>query len=812
MAGLLQDVRYALRQLRKSPGFAITAVLMLALGICANSTVFSWINATLLHPIPGARDTGELVSIMRGQWNTSPSPPFSYPDYRDLRESNHTFSGILAYHHDWLTLTSGETPVRIYVTNTTANYFDVLGIKPYLGRFFRPDEEARQGGAPYVVLSYALWQSRFGGDPAIVGKPVEIAQRPFTVIGVAPKGFIGCMTGIRTDAWLPLDANTDPGANSWIDRRGQMWLNVMGRLRPSVTRENATQDLDVLMRQIVAQYPDQHIGVNTITLDPLWRSPFGANIYLSASLPILLAISGIVLLLTCANIATLALVRFVSRRRELAIRQSLGASRFALMRQMIFEGLVVSLAGGAVAILLTSWSAKSLAGFIPPNANPIALNGYVDGNVIAAILFLSIASSTICGAFPAWRSSHVSAAEVLKEEAASVSAGSHNKRLLSSLVVAQIALSLALLVTSGLLLRTLRNASEADLGFEQTHVLTASVGLATSGYSSDAIRALQHKVLNLAQGLPGVTSSSITDWVPLDFNRKTADAYPEGYVPQLHESLEVRRADVTAGYFDTLRIPILQGRAFTGDDNESSPLVVVVDEAAAAHYWPGQNALGRRLNVFGKWFTVVGVARNSKHQRVGEQLEPMVYFSIFQTGGPETIIQLRTQGDPHDLAPAVVQLVHQINTRLPVFDVRPLYETTQMAFMFQRIEALFASVFGLLALVLATTGIYGVVAYRTQLRTHEIGIRVALGAARSDVLRLVLYQGLRLTAVGLVLGLALSLMLTQFLRGLLYGISATDPWTAGAVTLLLGLIALLACYLPARRAMRVDPVTAIRAQ
>ena len=343
-------------------------------------------------------------------------------------------------------------------------------------------------------------------------------------------------------------------------------------------------------------------------------------------------------------------------------------------------------------------------------------------------------------------------------------------------------------------------------------MLTASVGLATSGYSSDAIRAFQHKVLNLAQGLPGVTSSSITDWVPLDFNRKTADAYPEGYVPQLHESLEVRHADVTAGYFDTLRIPILQGRAFTGDDNESSPLVVVVDETAAGHYWPSQNALGHRLNVFGKWFTVVGVARNSKHQRVGEQLEPMVYFSIFQTGGPETIIQLRTQGDPHNPAPAVVQLVHQINTRLPVFDVRPLYETTQMAFMFQRIEALFATMFGLLALVLATTGIYGVVAYRTQLRTHEIGIRVALGAARSDVLRLVLYQGLRLTAVGLVLGLALSLMLTQFLRGLLYGISATDPWTAGAVTLLLGLIALLACYLPARRAMRVDPVTAIRAQ
>jgi predicted permease len=812
MAGLWNDVRYALRQLGKSPGFAITAVLMLALGICANSTVFSWINATLLHPVPGAQRPGELVSLMRGQWNMAPAPPFSYPDYRDLRDTNQSFTGILAYHHDWLTLTGGDQPERIYVANTSANYFDVLGIRPVKGRFWLRDEEARQGGVPYVVLAYGLWQTRFGGDPDIVGKSIEMAQRSYTVIGVAPEGFIGCMPGIRTDAWLPLAANTAPGSNTWIEGRGRDWLNVIGRLRPGVSRARATDDLEARMRQLVAQYPNDHLGVNTITVDPMWRSPFGANIYLSSSLPILLAIAGGVLLLTCANIATLALVRFVARRRELAIRQSLGASRVALMRQMVLEGLAVAMAGGGLAVVLTFWSARTLAQFIPPNANPIVLNGYVDGNVIVAIVVLAAVASVLCAALPAWRSSHVAAAEALKEEAASVTGGGHNRRLLSALVVGQIALSLALLVTAGLFLRTLKAASEADPGFDQAHVLTASVGLQTSGYSRDAIRAFQHQALDRLRALPGVKAASITDWLPLDFNRKTTDAYPEGYTPQPHELLEVRRADVTAGYFDTLRIPILEGRAFTSDDDETAPHVTVVDQTAAAHYWPGQNAVGRRLHAMGGWYTVVGVVRNSAHQRVNEPLEPMMYFSLFQVLDPETILQVRTEGDPNTLAPLVEQMVHGMNGRLPVFDVRPLAETTQMAVMFPRLEALFATLFGALALVLATTGIYGVVAYRTELRRHEIGIRMALGAARVDVLRLVLMQGMRLTAAGLALGLVLAFLLTRFLRGLLYGVSAMDPWTVGAVMALLGGIAVVACLLPARRAIHVDPVTAIRAQ
>ncbi len=746
MRGLLQDVRFALRQLRKSPGFTITAGLMLALAICANSTVFSWIDGTMLHPIPGAHDTGSLVSLMRGQWNISPSPPLSYLDYRDLREQNRTFSGILTYNHDWLTLTGGATPERIYVCNVTSNFFELLGIQPMLGRFFLPEEETRPDAVPYVVLSYSLWKTRYASDPSIVGKSIEIARHPVTVIGVAPEGFSGAMPGIREDLWVTLNPI---GSNAWrTTHRSAAWLNAIGRLRPGVTRDQAAQDLDTIMRRIVAAYPNEHLGVNNISLDPMWRSPFGANGYMAGTLPILLAIAGVVLLLTCANVATLALVRFVARRREIAIRQSLGAGRIQLVRQMVMEGFFVSFAGGALALALTTWTAKSFARFVPPNANPVVLNGTVDHNVVAVTVLLSVLASIICGAFPALRSSRVPAAEALKEESANVSGGSHNRRLLSGLVVAQIALSLALLVTSGLFFRTLRSISSANPGFEQDRVLTASVGLNIAGYPDDEIDAIRHKILDRVAALPGATVTSLTDWVPFNFNRKTVDAYPEGYVPRPHESLELRRADVTPRYFETLGIPILEGRDFTPDDNEKASRVVIVDQTAAKRYWPGQVPLGKRLEIWGHPFTVVGLVKNSKHNLMNESLEPMIYMSYFQEPDKELTVQVKTRGNPTDMGPMVEQAIHQVDGRLPVFDVRSMRETAQMSSMFAVMQSTFAGMFALIALVLAATGIYGVVAYRTQLQTHEIGIHVALGASCADVVRLVLMQGARLTVGG----------------------------------------------------------------
>ena len=811
MTGVLQDVRFALRQLRKNPGFTITATLMLAVAICANSTVFSWINGTMLHPIPGARDTGALVSLQIGVRNVSPVPPLSYLDYRDLRDQNHSFEGILAYNHDWITLTGRSgAPQRIYLANVSSNFFDVLGVKPTLGRFFLPEEETRPDAVPFVVLSYSLWKTNYASDPVIVGKSIEIARHPVTVIGVAPKGFIGAMPGIRQDVWATLNPI---GANAWrMTHRGASFLNVMGRLRPGVSRENAERELDTMMQRIVAAYPNEHLGDNTITLDPMWRSPFGANGYMAATLPILLGIAGVVLLLTCANVATLTLVRFVSRRREIAIRQSLGAGRMQLVRQMILEAVVLAMLSGVAALVLTTWTAKSFALFIPPNSNPTVLNGVLDRGVVMGIAALAMLASLLCGALPAWSSSRVPAAEALKDESANVSGSTHNRRLLSGLVVGQIGLSLALLVTSALFLRTLRNMAHADPGFEQDHILTASVGLNIAGYSHDDAQVIRHKILDRVAALHGVTVVSMTDWVPMSFTRKTADVFPDGYMPHPHESLEARRAEVTPGYFETMSIPLIEGRDFTQTDDEKAPRVLIVDQVAANRYWPGQDPLGKKLKVWGRLATVIGVAKDTTHQFLSERPEPLLYMSYFQNADNETIVQAKVRGNPSDLAPAVEQAIHEIDSQLPVFDVRSLRETTQMASVFAVMQSTFAGIFAVIALLLAATGIYGVVAYRTELRTHEIGIRVALGASRADVLRLVLVQGLWLTVIGLTLGLVLSFSFTRFIARMLYGIGANDPPTIVGVAALLAALALLACYLPARRAMRADPVTAIREQ
>jgi predicted permease len=817
-----RDLRYALRQLRKSPGFTITATVMLAVAICANSTVFSWIDGTMLRPIPGARDAGELVSLQRGERSFSPTPPFSYLDYRDLREQNHTFAGMLAYHSDWITLTGAAQPERAYISNVSANYFDVLGIKPALGRFFLAEEETRPDAVPSVVLGYSLWKTRYAKDPAIVGKSIEVARHPVTVIGVAPEGFVGAMPGLRDDLWITLNPL---GTNAWrMTHRsggGAVWLNAIGRLRPGVSRGQAAQDLDTVMHNIVAAYPDDHLGENQITLDPMWRSPFGANGYMAATLPILLAFAVLVLLLTCANVATLTLVRFVARRRELAIRQSLGANRMQLVRQMALEGVVLSIVAGVVALVLTAWTSKTFAWFFPPNANPLILNGTMDYKVVIGIAVSCLLAGMLCSALPAWRSSHTPVLEVLKAESASISGGSRNRRLLNGLVVAQIALSLPLLLCSGLLLRTLRNLATANPGFEQDHVLTASVGLNIAGYSHDEEQVIRHKILDRVSALPGVEVVSLTDWIPMTLTHKGEDAYPDGYVPHPHESLQVVHAEVSSRYFETLQIPVLEGREFTPADDEKAPRVLIVDQTAARRYWPGEDPLGKKLRVWwGSPFTVVGVVRNSTHTFVNEAPEPIVYMSFFQAGY-ETIVQVKTKGNPMDVAPAVENVIHEIDTRLPVFDVRPMRESTQMASSLAVIESALAGMFALIGLVLAVTGIYGVVAYRTQMiygvvayrtqmRTHEIGVRMALGASRMDVLRLVLVQGLWLTGTGLAVGLAFALGLTRAIARLLYGIGANDPVTMVSVVMLLGAMSLAACYFPAHRAMRRNPVTAIR--
>jgi predicted permease len=812
MNQLFQDIRYALRQLRKDPGFAALAVCTLALGIGANTTIFSWINSTLLNPIPGIAQTGNMITLQRGERSEHPSPPFSYADYVDLRDGTHSLSGLLGYHDDYISITGSGKPERIYGALTSANYFEVLGVRPILGRTLSPTLGSERQGVPEAVLGYDLWQNRFAGDPEIVGKTIQLNLHPYTIVGVAPRGFQGCKTGLRTEIWLPLGMDRQIWGSSRIDDRGASWLNVLGVLRPGVTSHQAENELNLLMQRIVERYPADHQGANKISTDPLWRSPFGANVYLSGTLPILLALAAVLLLLSCANVANLLLVRSVARRREFAIRLSMGASRWRLVRQLMLENMIVALAGGGVALICTLWTAKTLSAFLPPTTLPLTINGSVNGTVLLGAILISIFTAVVSGAVPALRASAISPMTVLKDEALNTSGGLHKSRLSGSLVIAQVALSLLLLVCAGLFVRSLEKAQESDPGFDPNHVFLATFDLDPLGYSNARGMEFERQLLTRLRALPGVQSATLADFSPLSFTIHSEGAIPEGYVPRLHESMEVDRGKVGPDYLRTLRTPLIAGRDFTDADNADSQSVAIVNQALVDRYWPGENAIGKRVFDGWRWHTVVGVAANGKYRRLVYDPASLVLYPMMQRYDSEVIIHVRTSGDPQAMASAVEQTVHDLNPDLPLYNVTTLKQNMRMGNVFERIAVVFASSFGLLALVLAAVGIYGVVAYTTRQRTHEIGIRIALGASKADVFRQVLRQGFRLTLAGLAVGLAASLFLTRYLRGMLFGVGSVDWLTLLTVSVVLILAALAACYVPARRAASVDPMQALRTE
>ena len=816
MRTLLQDIRYSIRMLLNSPGLPILMILTLALGIAANSTIFSWISATLLNPIPGVTHTSDLVTVMRGDRSEHPTPPFSYLDYRDLRESNQSFSGLLAYHHEWANLTGAGKPERIYAVLTSANYFDVLGVRPILGRGFLPAEESEvEGSAAVVVLGYDLWQGHFGGDRSIINTRVQINRYPYTIIGVAPPGFHGCMPGLRGDVWIPLVmARRVWGFGGTLDDRSDFWLNVLGKLRPGIDSRQAQGELNVLMQRVAERFPDQHQGPNQISLDPLWRSPFGANVYLAATLTLLLGLASLLLLLACANVANLLLVRSITRRQEIAIRLSIGASRWRVVRQLMAESLLLGLAGGLLAMLFTTWSSGTFTAFLPAATLPLAINGHDDPRVILVTLAVSIATAVIFGILPALRSSSVAPVTVLKEEAGSVSGGLHRSRLASALVVAQIALSLLLLVCAGLFTRSLEKAQRADPGFDPDHVLLESFELRPSGYSRLQGIAFDRQLLAKIGALPGVESVTLADFSPLSYTIRSVGIQVEGYIPRPHESMEIDWARVGPNYFRTLRTPLVEGRDFTAQDDANSQPVAIVNEEFAARYWPGQDAIGKRIKLYDRWLTVVGVARNAKYRRLIYGAEPCFFVSWYQDYPPfdALIVHTRVSGDPMAFAPTVEKTIHELNPDLPVFDVTTVRSSMQLGSLFERIAVTFAGSFGLLALALATIGVYGVVAYATRQRTHEIGIRMALGAERADILRLVLGQGLRRTFMGLAVGLAVALAATRLLRTQLFGVTSSDALTYGGVAGVLLIVALIATFIPARRATKVEPNVALRCE
>ena len=812
MTSLWFDLRYALRQLRKNPGFAFLAVLTLALGIGANTTIFSWIDATLLDPIPGIRTTGQMITLMRGERSDHPTPPFSYYDYAELRDNTHSFAGLLAYHDDYMSITGTGTPERVYGALTSSNYFEVLGVRPQLGRTLAPTGANESAGAAEAVLSYELWQNRFGADQGVVGRTIQINLHPYTIVGVAPKGFHGCKSGLKSDIWIPLGMDSMIWGSTRLMQRDTYWLNVLGKLRPGIDSAAADSELNVLMQHIVDRYPNEHRGPNRISSDPLWRSPFGANVYLAGTLPILLALAAVLLLLACANVANLLLVRTVARRRELAIRLSMGASRWRILRQLCFENLLLALAGGAVALLLTMWTAGGLAAFMHSELLPLALNGHLDAKVFLAALSMAVVAALLAGIAPALRAVQLSPATVLKDEALSTSGGSSRHRLTGALVVVQVALSLLLLTCAGLFIRTLRNAQQIDPGFDSSHVLVASFDLDPLGYRAATGKEFDRQLINRVQSLPGVQSAAVADFSPLNFSLHSDYVQAEGYIPQVHESMEIDRATATPGFLKTLRTPLLAGRDFTPADNETALPVAIVNQAFVDRYWHGQSGIGKRLSLYGKWYTVVGVAANAKYRRLTYSTAPLFMVPLMQRYGGLVTLHVRTTGDPMAIASNVEQILHGLNPDLPVYNISTLETNMQMGSVFERLAVTLAGSFGGVALLLSAIGIYGVVSYSTRQRTHEIGIRIALGAEQGVLFRQILAQGLRLTVLGLAIGIAVSLLLTRFLRGLLFGVGATDWITLSAVAGILCAVSLAACYMPAWKASRIHPVEALRTE
>jgi predicted permease len=802
---LWNDVRHGARALRKDAGFAAVAVLTLALGIGANSTVFSWINATLLNPIPGARDTGSLVAVERGR-----SASFSYPDFCDLRDRAQDFSGLTATGLYPVSITGRERPERAWGMLVSANYFDVLGVRPALGRGFLPADDA-PGAPPTVVISYRIWQDRFAGAAEVLGRTLPINSRDYTIVGVAPAVFQGSATGLRMDLWLAIAQipRLAPDSAELLATRNDTWLNPLARLRPGASREAAQAEMAGLFAQIARAYPDQHKGAATVTLYPLWRAPNGGNSIFSKMLPILLGIAAVVLLLACANLANLLLARGAGRQREMAIRLSLGASRGRLVRQLLAENLVLALAGGALALAATAWTSGSFMQFAPVSNLPVWVAVPVDQRVFAVTLAISLLATFLFGSLPALRSSALDPAGAMK--GGSAGTGGRRKGLLSQgLAVAQIALSLLLLVCAGLLIRSFRATRLYDPGFNPRNVLLESYDLTATSYSPAQAAAFNRQVLEKARSLPGAHNAALADWVPLGFGSSSDAFVPEGYVAGKQEAIEAGIAHVSPGYLATMAIPLVSGRDFSEHDSADAAPVVIVNQALVDRYWPGRQAVGRRLRIEGKWTTVIGVARTAQYYDLDEPPRTFIYLPLEQFPAPDLTLHVRVSEDPLAGAAAAAARIHELNPNLPVFDTATLEARISAVTFGLRMAGMVSAAFGLLALVLAAVGIYGVVAYSTEQRTREMGIRMALGAQREEVLRLVIGQGARMLLWGSLFGLLAALGVTRLLTRMLFGVTPTDPGTYLGVTLLLAAVALAACYLPARRAVRLDPLAALR--
>ncbi|HEX8072782.1 MAG TPA: ABC transporter permease [Pyrinomonadaceae bacterium] len=797
MGTLWQDVRYAARALRKSPGFAAVAVLTLALGIGANTAIFSVVNAVLLRPLPYPQPE-QLVSLYED--GDVQSRHVSYPNFLDWRKRNHSFSAVSTTRGWYLTLTGDGPPESLVSWMVSAEYFDVLGVRPLLGRSFLPDED-KPGAERVTVISYAFWRTHFGGDPAVLGRRVTLDHEPFTVVGVMPREF---RPPEDPPLWVLMGQWT--GQDNWMQRDVRVAGTVLGRLKPGVTIEQARADMAAVKADLVREYAWTNAG-HTIRVVSLYEAEVGES---RRALLLLTGAVALVLLIACANVANLLLARATVRRRELAVRAALGASRWRLMRQLLVESLLLAALGGALGLLLALWGVDLLRAAEPAGI-PRAATINLDQRVLWFTLALSLLTGVVFGLAPAWTSARANLADVLK---ATTSAGGAGGRLRGLLVGTEIALALVLLVGAGLLGKSLVRLLEAKPGFEPEGVLTVALALPRQGYEEkEQVNRFHTELLARVAALPGVGAATVSNTLP-GFGAWQSDIAVEGHAPvKPGEEINVDWSIVSERYFDVMRVPVLRGRTFTPEEVREGRPVVLVDENLARRFWPGGDALGKHIKYDSRTpHEIIGVVGNVRDFASEVPGRIRIYTPLCRANVRAVKLSLRpaagasTQG----LTAAVAREVHALDPDLPLREVASLAELYGREAGPRKFNAALLGLFAALALALAGVGIYGVTSYTVAQRTHELGVRVALGAQTGDVLRLVLGQGLRLALAGVGLGLLGAYALTRVLASLLYGVRPTDPLTYAGGALLLLAVALAACLVPARRATKVEPMIALR--
>jgi macrolide transport system ATP-binding/permease protein len=814
MNTLLKDIRFAFRRLWKSPGFTLTAVASLALGIGANTAIFSLVNTALLRPLPVSRPDRLVSLAVSGEGGSMLA--FSYPAYRDYRDRNEVLDGLFATRLAPFSLSRGGDNQRLWGYLVTGNYFDVLGVSAARGRAFTPEEDRAPLAHPVAVISHGCWQRRFGGDPGVVGREITLNGHPFKVVGVAPEGFVGTEVVYTPEVWVPMMMQewVEP-ENPWLERRTTQNIFATGRLKGGVTAEQAEASLNLLAAQLGREHPDTDEGQKITLIPPGFILPQLRGAVLSFA-AVLMGVVGLVLLLACVNVAGLLLARAAARRREIAICLAIGAGRWRLVRQLLTESVVLALMGGAAGLLLAFWIVDLVVAYRPAVDIPVWIDLSIDWRVALFALAASLLTSLVFGLAPALQATRPELVPALKDLGAR--AGGGRWRLRSALVVLQVAVSLLLLVAAGLAVRALNQLQTTSPGFEVENGLVLSYDLARQGYEQARGEQFHRQVVERVRALPGVRSASLTDLFPLSLNYSSTNVHVEGQPAARGANVpQAMVASIGPDYFQTMGIPLVAGRDFAPPDDRAAPRVVVVNEALARRFFPGEDpvrgAVGRRVSFAGPegpFSQIVGVARDGKYWTMGEAPQPFIYFPLAQSYNSNATLVVRAEGDPHALAAGIRGAVRGLDEGLPLYDVKTMEEHLGLSLFPARVAATLLGGFGLLALLLSAVGVYGVVSYAASQRTREIGIRMALGAQRRDVLRLVGGRGLLLVTAGVALGLAGAFALTRFMASLLYGVSATDPTTFALVVALLGAVALLACYVPARRATKVDPVVALR--